>query len=126
MKILGVLCLGILIPNTIQLREYSMGGDTDGKAYVSDGNPNVLNSNRNDDGQWLNSYWDNPDNEWDDNGAFAFPVPQLSLFLSLISRESFLFYLTLPAAEHSSDLVELFGESKVLFVIQRLGFPENH
>ncbi len=81
-----------------------MGGGIDGKIYISDGNPNVLNSNRNDDGQWLNSYWDNPDNEWNDNGAFAFLVPQLTSFLSLF-WESFLFYLSLPATQHFSNFM---------------------
>ena len=33
----------------------------DGDSHISDGNPNVLNANRNDDGQWVNTYWDNPD-----------------------------------------------------------------
>ena len=52
-----------------------MGGGMDGDSHISDGNPNVLNANRDDDGQWVNTYWDNPDNQWNDNGAFAFPVP---------------------------------------------------
>ena len=78
--------LVLKIPNTIQLREYSMGGGLDGKIHISDGNPNVLSSNRNDDGQWLNAYWDNPDNKWNDGGAFAFVVPQLSSFLLSLPR----------------------------------------
>ena len=47
-----------------------MGGGLDGKIHISDGNPNVLSSNRNDDGQWLNAYWDYPDNEWNDEGLY--------------------------------------------------------
>jgi len=80
--------------HTIQPGEYSMGGGIDERAYIltdADGNPNVLNSNRNDDGQWLNSNWDNPDNQWNDNGAFAF-VLSANLFISrsrLTARASF-------------------------------------
>jgi hypothetical protein len=81
MKILGVFHQGIMIPDTIQPRECSTGGDMDGGIHVSDGDPNVLNANRNDDGRWLNTNWDKPDNKWNDNGAFAFLVPQLSSFL---------------------------------------------
>ena len=55
----------------------------EGALYITDsnGNPNVLNANRNDDGQWVNTYWDNPDNRWNDNGAFVFPVAA-TLFIS--------------------------------------------
>lgn len=70
-----------MIAESIQLREYSMGSGKDGKAYVSDGNPNILESDRNDDGRQVNAYYDNPDNYWNDNGAFAVPVAQLSSFL---------------------------------------------
>lgn len=69
------------MPNTIQPGEYSMGGGMDGASHASDGNPNVLNANRNDDGRWVNTYWDNPDNHWNTNGAFAFPV-SANLFIS--------------------------------------------
>ena len=63
------------MPDSIQSGEYSMGSGIDGASYNSDGDPNVLNANRNDDGQWLNANWDHPDNQWNDNGAFAFLVP---------------------------------------------------
>ncbi len=52
-----------------------MGGGTDGTSYNADGNPNVLELNRNDDGRNVDAYSDNPDNQWNDNGAFAFLVP---------------------------------------------------
>jgi hypothetical protein len=61
--------------DSIQLGEHSTSSVIDGVSYNSDGNPNVLNANRNDDGQWVNANWDNPDNQWNDNGAFAFVVP---------------------------------------------------
>jgi len=40
----------------------------------SDGNPNLLNANRNDDSDWLNAYWDNPDNKWNRDYGFAFSL----------------------------------------------------
>ena len=52
-------------------------------AHISDGDPNLLNANRDDDGQWLNTSYDNPDNEWNRDNGFAFVVPQLSSFLLL-------------------------------------------
>jgi len=80
------------MPNTIQPQEYSRGGEMDETFYISDGDPNVLNTNRNDDGRWLNTNWDHPDNQWNDNGAFAFLVPE-TLFISLLSfhEESFVY-----------------------------------
>lgn len=41
----------------------------------SDGSPSVLGSDRRDDGRWLDGCWDNPDSEWDGDGAFAFLLP---------------------------------------------------
>jgi hypothetical protein len=64
------------MPDSIQLGEHSMSSGMGGASYNSDGDPNVLNANRNDDGQWLNANWDHPDNRWNDNGAFAFLVPE--------------------------------------------------
>ena len=49
----------------------------------SDGNPNVLYANRDDDGQWVNANWDKPSNQWNDNGAFMFPVSATLLISSL-------------------------------------------
>ncbi len=57
------------------------GGSMDGIPHISDGDPNVLNANRNDEGRWLNANWDKPDNQWNDNGALAFLVPA-TLFIS--------------------------------------------
>jgi len=41
----------------------------------SDGYPSVLNADRSDAGRWVNTSWDYPDPQWNDHGAFAFPVP---------------------------------------------------
>jgi len=71
------------MPNSIQPREYSKGGGTGGALYVtdSDGNPNLLGLNRNDEGRWLNAYNGNPGNRWNREYGFVFLVPQLSSFL---------------------------------------------
>jgi len=63
------------------LREYSWGGVLDDISCNFDGNPNLLNANRNDDDSWLNTYYDNPDNRWNRDNGFAFAGVQLSLFL---------------------------------------------
>ena len=54
----------------------------DGTLHTSDGDHNLLGANRNDDGQWLNAYYDNPDNRWNRESGFAFVASQLSLFLA--------------------------------------------
>jgi hypothetical protein len=43
----------------------------------SDGDPNVLHSHRYGDGRWLVTDWVRPECQWDDDGAFAFLVPQV-------------------------------------------------
>lgn len=61
-----------------------------GMPYNSDGNPNLLNVDRNDNGRRLNTNYDKPDNKWNRNNGFAFVLSQLSSFsLSTICRESF-------------------------------------
>jgi len=72
------------MPNKIQPKEYSKGGGMEGILYNSDGDPKLLNANRNGDGCWLNTNYGNPDNRWNDNGSFAFVVSQLSSFLLLL------------------------------------------
>ena len=81
MKILGIKRQGIVMPNTIQPREYSKGGGSDGISHNSDGDPKLLGTNRNDDGHWLNAYYDKPDNRWNRENGFAFVVSQISSFL---------------------------------------------
>ena len=81
-----------MMRNTIQPREYSKGSDMEGALYItdSDGNPNVLNANRNDDGQWVNTYWDKLDNQWNDNGAFVFLVSAILFISPLLRQGSFI------------------------------------
>jgi hypothetical protein len=80
------------MPNTIQPQEHSRGSGTEDILYDSDGDPNLLDVNRNGGGRWLNAYYDNPDNRWDRDDGFAFVVSQLSSFLSLLFVGKVLFY----------------------------------
>lgn len=68
------------MPNKIQLGEYSTGSGMGGIPRNSDGDPNLLNANRNDDGQRLNTAYDRPDDRWNHDNGFAFVVSKLSLF----------------------------------------------
>jgi hypothetical protein len=70
------------------------------RTLEANGNPHLLNSNRNDEGDWLNTNWANPDNNWNDNGAFAFGLPQLSSFLSRFGGRVLFYELSVPTAEH--------------------------
>ncbi len=54
-----------------------MGGDPDDTLCNSDGDPNLLNANRNDNGRYLNAYNDKPDNQWNRDNGFAFAVSQV-------------------------------------------------
>ncbi|MBU4421699.1 hypothetical protein KKB41_01910 [Patescibacteria group bacterium] len=62
-----------------------MGSGTDGAAYKtdSDGNPNVFNMERNDDGLWLNNNWAKPTNKWNPDNEIVFRLRKY--FLSAIS-----------------------------------------
>jgi hypothetical protein len=44
----------------------------------SGGGLSLLGAYRNDDGQWLDTYYDNPDNGWNREGGFAFVSAQVS------------------------------------------------
>lgn len=48
--------------------------------YISDGDPNLLSVNRNDNGRWLNAYYDNLGNGWSRENGFAFVSSQLLSF----------------------------------------------
>jgi hypothetical protein len=70
-----------------------MGGDMEDNSRNSDGDPSLLNANRNDDGQWLNTYYDRSDNRWNRDSGFAFAVAQLSFFsLVIFYRGSFVLW----------------------------------
>ena len=61
--------------------------------------------NRNDDGHWLNAYYDKPDNRWSRDDGFAFVVSQLSSFLSHFSERVLFNNLAMPSAKISTDVV---------------------
>ncbi len=92
----------------------------------ADGDPNLLSTNRNDDGSWLNAYNDRPDNKWNRANGFAFAVSQLFSFLSCLHRGVLLCELAIPTAEHLTDLFEYYRYRDVFLIIERLGLPENH
>ena len=94
-----------------------MGGGIDGTSHAtdSDGDLNVFNVERNDDGsQWLNSNYDNPDNVWNADNRWVFL--RRNSFISLLLGRRVLFILNLlkmfcklsvPSTEHSSYLVNV-------------------
>ena len=45
----------------------------------SGGGSGLLSVNRDDDGSWLNTYYDKPDDQWDREDGFAFAVSQVDL-----------------------------------------------
>lgn len=92
----------------------------------SDGNPNVLSANRNDDGRWLNANYDRPDDNWNDNGGFAFVFSQLSSFLSRLCGRVLFCELPVPAAEHFACFIQYYRQGDVLLGVERFCFPENH
>lgn len=65
------------------------GSGADGFSRISEGNPNLLSTNRNDNDPWLNTYYDKPDNKWNRDNGFAFAVSLISSFFSLLIWESF-------------------------------------
>ena len=71
-----------------------MGGVTGGALYVTDSNgyPNLLGLNRNDDGQWLNTYNGQPDNRWNREIGFVFLLPATYFVSSLASAWGVLFH----------------------------------
>jgi hypothetical protein len=71
-----------MIPNKIQSREYSKDSGVDDISYNSNGNPNLLGVNRNDNGSWLGAYVGAPVDGWGRDGGFAVSLPQFSSFLS--------------------------------------------
>ncbi len=91
----------------------------------SDGDPNLLGANRNDDGCWLNAYYDKPDNRWNRDNGFAFSVSQLSSFL-LRSGGGVLFgELSIPPTEHLACFIKRHRKRNIFRIIQRLTLPEN-
>lgn len=76
----------------------------------SDGNPNVLNVERNTDGLWLNSNWANPDNKWNPDNQFAFSLRKCFLYRSFYRLRFFLMGIKifLPTAKHFTYFIEFY------------------
>ena len=77
--------------------------------HISDGDLNLLNANRDDDGRWLNAYYDNPDNRFNRENGFAFVVSQIISFLSRLLRKFgrvLLCKLPIPTTKVAPDLIE--------------------
>lgn len=73
-----------------------------------DGNPNVFNVERNDNGSWLNNNWANPDNRWNGDNQFVFRLRK-RFFSTVLWIAVFLIGVVevlQPAAKHSSSLLE--------------------
>lgn len=82
-----------------------MGSGAGGALYItdSDGNPNVLGLNRNDEGRWLNAYNGNSDNRWNRENGFVFLAPKVFSFLSCSCRGVlFSSDLPIPSSKHPS------------------------
>ena len=82
-----------MMPNKIQPQEYSKDSGTDGALHVtdSDGDLNVFNVKRNDDGKsWLNANYGNPSNFWNADNRFVF-VSRRFLHSPLFIRWGFIF-----------------------------------
>lgn len=104
-----------------------MGSGNDGAPCDTDrnGNPNVFNLERNDDGFGLNDNWAKPDNEWNPNNKFVFRLRNCFLSAAL-EVAVFLFgiiQIFLPAAKHLANFIELQSDIFALLARDELAFP---
>src|SRR3989344_3106193 len=53
---------------------------------LTDGNPNLLSTNRDDDGRWLYACSGRPDDRWNRGNGFAFVSSQIFSFLLCFGR----------------------------------------
>lgn len=108
--------------------EYSRGRYEDGIPRNSDGNPNLLGTNRNDDAPWLNAYYDNPDNTWNRKNGFAFARSQLSLFptLHLVGGSVLSLDLTVPSSKAFPHCFKWSRNRPIFLGIKRGRFPKHH
>ena len=84
-----------MMPNTIQLQEYSKGGDIDGASYIPfDGYSNVWNvGHDNDNGRYLNGWNLNPSNRLNADDLVALRLATHFISPSPFRRGSFAFSL---------------------------------
>lgn len=107
----------------------SSGGGIDGALYTtdSDGNPNVFNVERNDDGSWLNTNWTNPDNRWGLDNVVVFGARNFlqSKLLRLVSGGVLSEDLISPPAKHFSDFLKEGIYCNVLFYFKISHVPQK-
>ena len=106
------------------------GSGTDGVAREPDSNGdlNVFNVNRNDDGFWLDDNWTNPSNRWNLDNEFVFRLRKCFLFPRLREVAVFLFrifHLFFPTPQHSADFVEFGGDLFKMPVGDQFSFPSD-
>jgi hypothetical protein len=93
----------------------------------SDGNPNVFNVERNDDGSWLNNNWAKPDKKWNPNNKFVFRLR--NCFFSVVLLKSAAVFLPVeiipPTSKNFPNLLQLESDFLKLLVRQNLPFPCN-
>jgi hypothetical protein len=133
MKILGIECHGITMPNSIQSREARLrcvqGVVAQAALYTILRNPN---GNR----YVLYLYWNGGKWNWNYNwldNDHGVGNPSAGLANLFISLQSIFFFgwrvlfckLPVPSAEHFASLIQLYGKSDVFFIIQRFCFPKH-
>jgi len=106
-----------------QPRDYSMGSGSGGVLYNtdSDGNLRLFKVNHDNDDQWLNSNYDNPDNIWNLDNSFVFVRFRKSLYFFIkprLFKRGLRYNLLAPAAKHIADLVQFFRKHNIFFIIQ--------
>ncbi len=84
----------------------------------SDGNLNVFNVERNEDGQWLNTNYGNPDNEWNPDNRWVF-ARRNSLYFPALAGFSFALFAWRihPPSCFPNSLK--FSESVIYFLLSR-------
>lgn len=65
------------MPNSIQSRDYSKDSVPEDISRNQGGDPNLLSTNRDNDGRSLNANYDRPDDRWNRENGFVFLVPQV-------------------------------------------------
>ena len=93
----------------------------------SDGNPNVFELERYDDGLWLDDNWAKPDNEWNPNNKFVFRLRNSFLFRGL-HVAVFLFRIAeifLPTTEHLAYFPELQSDILALLAGNEFSLPRD-
>ena len=114
------------ITNSIQLCDRFLASKSSGKDETahggldSDSNPNLLELNRDDKGEYLNAYNGNPENTWNREQVFVFLAPQLFLFL-LDYRVGEFCFMTCPCHPPSIlPIASSFSDTAAYLAVSRL------